>query len=343
MPFKKMPILLPPRFSAEARDFAVGHDRGRRRSGTRASDRSGRGRSHQVDQPHQVVRGKRQQRLPREFLQALVPSLAQAADRLDPAERFFHHLAPPQARGVFLTPGRAAIHGGAHVLASNMCLQASALEKVDELLRVISLVGTNAGAFSADTASDQELGRLPLGASVGQGGLYVHDQAMPVLREHVGHVSQLGLGEFALLVEPGLRVGRALMRRVTPRLALEIHRGIAPRRCGRAAAVLGLKALVAGPGLDHRAIHTEMLVAHEALPFSQVQHPLEEFAGQLRAQQAIPVDAEDRPVPDRRVHLQPDEPTEHQVVVRIPVTVTADSGDRDRWSCKWELLPIPAS
>jgi hypothetical protein len=127
----------------------------------------------------------------------------------------------------------------------------------------------------------------------------------------------LGLGELTLLVELGLRVGRALMSGVAPLLALEIHRGIAPRRCGRATAVLGLETLVAGPGLDHRAVHAEVLIAHEALPLRQVQHPLEEFAGQIRAQQPIPVDAKDRTVPDRRVHLQPYEPTEHQVVVQL--------------------------
>jgi len=125
-----MPILLPPGSSAEERDCAVGGDRRHRRFGARTSDRSDRGRSHQVDQPYQVVRGKRQQRLPREFLQALVPGLAQAT----------------------------------------------------------------------------------------------------------------------VLVELGLRVGCALVRRVTPLLALDVHRGIARRWRGQAAAVLRLKAL---GHLDH--------------------------------------------------------------------------------------------
>lgn len=171
---------------------------------------------------------------------------------------------------------------------------AASFECGHELGRVIALVGTYHGARLAHTAINHPDRRLPFRATCGLRALDIDDQPVAVLGERVRHVAQLRFRKLALLVQPRLQVGRALVGRVAARLALEVCLRVAPGRLVRTTAVLGLghEALVARPRLDHRAVDAEVLVGHKALPLGQMQYATEELASDVGAEQTVAIDAE---------------------------------------------------
>lgn len=64
-------------------------------------------------------------------------------------------------------------------------------------------------------------------------------------------------------------------------LALEIHAVVA-------VAILGDEALHGSPGFDQDAVHREVLVREQALPFRQARHLVEEQAGDAFIEQSLP-------------------------------------------------------
>src|ERR1700731_2169759 len=94
-------------------------------------------------------------------------------------------------------------------------------------------------------------------------------------------ITQPRLLAVALLGQSGVAIGSRCVRLVAALLAVEV-RTVAVVR-----AVLRAKALMRGPGLDQRAIHGEVLIAHEALglPVDRAEELLRDRA----AQQAIAI------------------------------------------------------
>jgi len=72
---------------------------------------------------------------------------------------------------------------------------------------------------------------------------------------------------------------------------------------------------VRGPGLDQRAVHTEVFVAAQACPIGGVLDPLEKGAGQVFIEEPLAVGAEGRVVPDLVIDVQSHEPAVQQVVL----------------------------
>src|SRR3954470_24642645 len=77
--------------------------------------------------------------------------------------------------------------------------------------------------------------------------------------------AELRLTAGALAVEPGIRVGGALMSVVGAALAVEIAFAVAPMGRRLARAVLRPNALHRSPRLDHRPVDAEVLGRQEAL------------------------------------------------------------------------------
>jgi hypothetical protein len=90
---------------------------------------------------------------------------------------------------------------------------------------------------------------------------------------------------------------------------------VAPRVGRRAGAVLRPEALRAGPGLQQRAVHREVLAREQRTHLGPGQHSGQEARGDLARQQPVAVLGEGGGVPDRDVHAEPDEPAEQQVEV----------------------------
>ena len=123
----------------------------------------------------------------------------------------------------------------------------------------------------------------------------------------------------ALPVQARLRIGRASVGVVAARLAFPVGLGIAPAAARRliVRAVLRAKALLAGPGLNQRAVDREMFLRKQTLSVGLAHHFGEEGFNDLVLEQAIPVLREDGMVPDRIFQRQPDEPAEQEVVAHL--------------------------
>ena len=110
------------------------------------------------------------------------------------------------------------------------------------------------------------------------------------------------------------------MRGIAAVLAMKVDgwvpRIIRRRLVGRVL-VLWIKALQARPGFNQRPVDGEVFHRQE-VPLPRLgQHAREEGLRDIAIQQALPVLRERRRVPDRLVHVQPDEPAEQQVVIQL--------------------------
>ena len=86
-------------------------------------------------------------------------------------------------------------------------------------------------------------GRITLRRPRGVRDERVDDQAVPILRQHMPEVRQLGFLPRGFLVQARVRIGGRRMRVVRPLFTAEVHRRIAARRIirRRIRAVLGRK------------------------------------------------------------------------------------------------------
>ena len=109
--------------------------------------------------------------------------------------------------------------------------------------------------------------------------------------------AELRLFARALAQEAGLRISGALMSLVAALLAVKVRPGFAPAGALRRL-VFGPEALEAGPRLDQRDIHAEVLVAQPAAGPCQLHHLGEEDFGRGLAEQARLVLAEAARVED---------------------------------------------
>src|SRR5262249_40504639 len=106
---------------------------------------------------------------------------------------------------------------------------------------------------------------------------------MPVLHQHVAEITELGFLPMPFAVETGIRVRLRFMHIVAPPFPAELTWIVI-------AAIFLLEALLAGPSLDQRAVHGEMLV--RKMGFGLHQYPAKEFAGDNLVEQPLPVLAE---------------------------------------------------
>lgn len=186
---------------------------------------------------------------------------------------------------------------------------------LDEGLTVIALVGPDRSPLVLVAPAPKHRERcLALGGAAGMGDLHVHDQTVAVFHEDVRHVAQASLVARALLEQPGIGVRGTGVGVVAALLSFEVHLGIAPLSRGLVV-VPALETFVRGPGLDQRAVHTEVFVAAQACPIGGVLDPLEKGAGQVFIEEPLAVGAEGRVVPDLVIDVQSHEPAVQQVVL----------------------------
>jgi hypothetical protein len=87
---------------------------------------------------------------------------------------------------------------------------------------------------------------------------------------------------------------------------------------------------VRGPGFNQRAVDAEVLVAGELAPLGAALDTLEEDAGEILVEQALPVGTEGGVVPDRIIDVQTHEPAVEKVVVdRFDQLALAADGKQD--------------
>ena len=105
---------------------------------------------------------------------------------------------------------------------------------------------------------------------------------------------------------------------IAPPLPVEVDRGIA-RVLGRVAlrCVHAPKAFQAGPCFQLRPIHGEVFVREQPGRPGVGLDRIKERGGDIARQQPVAILGKRRGMPDRVIHIQPDEPPEQQVVVEL--------------------------
>jgi len=144
--------------------------------------------------------------------------------------------------------------------------------------------------------------------------LDIADQAMAVVHQDVGHVTEPGFVAFGFFVQPRICIAATGVAVIAAALALEVDFRVAPRR-QRAVLVFSLKALVRGPSLDEGAIDAEMLIAGESGPLGAELDALKEAARQPFVEEPLAVGAEGGVIPDFVFEVEADKPAVQQVVV----------------------------
>src|SRR5476649_3085145 len=102
------------------------------------------------------------------------------------------------------------------------------------------------------------------------------------------------------------------MRLIAARLALE-----APTVSSVLIIVATHKAFMAGPRLNQRAIHTEVLAREPLLVLGDAHNLVKEFDDRVVFDQPLAVLGEDGGYPNGIVHRQPDKPTKQQVILNL--------------------------
>lgn len=101
-------------------------------------------------------------------------------------------------------------------------------------------------------------------------------------------------------------------------LTAPVRIGVASRWIfGWARPILGLEALLAGPRLDQRAVHREVLVAEQLALLGKVQHFAKQRLDHRVLDEPIAVLGEGGVIPDRIVDGKPHKPAKQQVVVQL--------------------------
>jgi len=183
---------------------------------------------------------------------------------------------------------------------------------VDEVSHVICLIGPDRSATvrrPLPLRVQHQQASLALRGAVRRRRHRVGNQAVPILDQEVAQIRQPRFGAGRLAIQPRIRVGFRGMRVVRSLLPAEV--APIPIRV----AILPLKALLARPGFDQRAVDGEMFVRHQAR--RPLHHALKETARDRLIQEPVAILGEDRRRSDRLVHVHPDEPAKQQVVVQL--------------------------
>ena len=156
--------------------------------------------------------------------------LAQAADSLDPAERFFDPLALDRADAIAGMPSGAAIDCRAAIgIILRDVRRATAFAAAgDKVGGVIVLVASHRAAGSGVILDHVER-RRALGRAVGLGQPRIDDDAVAVLSHQMPHVTELGLFAGTFAEQPGIGIGGRGMRVIAAFIAATSPRFRAPQ------------------------------------------------------------------------------------------------------------------
>src|ERR1700678_3977871 len=165
--------------------------------------------------------------------------LGQASRALGPAKYLLDALATALAYGVAGVAQGAPIDGagaglGVRRRAADMSVDSHMRDDVapaqllDEAAHIVGFVGAKGDPSSAPGPAVQHgQCRFPLGSASSLSDDAVDRQAMAVLHQRMAHVAELGRLAVALLVEPRLRIGSALVGLVGALLLVKAPLGVA--------------------------------------------------------------------------------------------------------------------
>jgi len=187
------------------------------------------------------------------------------------------------------------------------------IERINEFFGVVALVSAQRyfrlRGYGLSGITNHLLGCFALDIPVGARDHCVGNQPVAVVRQRMADVAQLA-GRLALVVQARIRIGRRGVRVVAARVAMEV-------RAITARAVARLEAPVSRPGLNERAVNTEVFSREPPTLIGHCDDLVKERHHHIVLDEPRAVLAEHRGYPHRIVHRQADEPAVQQVVVHL--------------------------
>ena len=293
----------------------------------------------------EIARGHRQFELLINPSESSENGLPNPSDRLAPTEVFLDAFANDLADPIAIMPRRPAVDGAAattSVILGHVRRDLALATGRDEVGGVVGLVGANRLGMGAGNTVEHADRRFAFAGAIGMRDDRADHEPRAVLHQYMPLVGKDRGRVVALPVQARLRIGRAGVGVIAARLAFPIRLRVAPAAIGRLVvrAIFRAKALLAGPGLNQRAVDREMLLRKQPLPVGLAHHFGEEGFNDLVLEQAIPVLREDGMVPDRIFQRQPDEPAEQEVVAHLfhQLPLGADRVEHLQEQCAHQFL-----
>ena len=190
------------------------------------------------------------------------------------------------------------------VLRGHMRHNLAQMTCFDEVMRVAGLVGTSRLRPPVRHRIEHGQRSGTLTATVSMGDHCADHQAGAILHQHMPLIAEDRRSVVALAVPPGIRIRRAGVRVVGPRLPLPIRLRVAARSRRRliVTAVLGFETLLACPGLNQRAIDTEVVPREQPAAIGLTHDFGEEGFYDRMFQKPVAILREHRVVPHRIVN-----------------------------------------
>src|SRR5271169_2244740 len=230
-----------------------------------------------------------------------MPSFAQAADGLHPAENLLHPFALDLTEGITRMAGGAAVDGAVD-FAREVRSDLMRAQLTHQFLLIVTLIPAQRDSMLASDLYRHRESRLGFCAAAGLSQPGIDHQAVAIVHLHMPGVTELGLFARPFAGQARLRIGGRLVRGVGASLAVKVH--------ARVAGIIGwsllvipfaFETLVSGPSLDQRAVDRKMLIREEASGARLIEHRVEKALRYIAHQQALPVLREDGHVPYRVV------------------------------------------
>jgi len=265
---------------------------------------------------NEIVGGRGQHEEPFDQAASAMSGLAQAADRLHPAERLFDALALDRADALAGMAGCAGINCRTPVgiVLRDMRRAAALAAAGHEVGGVIVLVAAHRAARFGVVVDHVERDGA-FGGAIGLGQSCIDDEPVAVLHHQVPHMAEFCFLAGTLAKQPRVRVGGRRMRVILAFLTMEVALGIAAAAAfssWRFTLVLGHKTLHAGPGLDQRAVDRKMLARKQLAHLRQVQDDRHELGRDIAVEQPVAVLAEHGRIPHWVIRREADEPAKQR-------------------------------
>src|ERR1700681_369869 len=173
----------------------------------------------------QVIRRRREEKLPIHAGTPAMPELAESTDGLHPAEDFFDAFAHTLADGVARVPRGPSVQRATLLRERDVRRDLEVPQRVDKAARVIAFVAAD-GDPSWRQRRDQADGRLAFARAGRRGDAGVDHEPVTVLHQDFAEIDQLGFVAFRLLEQPAVGIGRRLMGLIRPPFPMKIDRRI---------------------------------------------------------------------------------------------------------------------
>ncbi len=172
----------------------------------------------QVPYANQIERRESEGEHPIDSISATMSRLSHEAHGLQPSEDFLDSFPAALTDRVSIVPSRSLIDCAAPVthVHRNVRSHVSFSQSIDELARIVSLVGTNRDAVTPADGVDHIDGRISFSRSRCERQTRVGDEPVAVFHQRMPHISQASFLRLTLAKQARVGVSRRFVRFIRP-------------------------------------------------------------------------------------------------------------------------------